>query len=258
MKNMMVANYIQKQSRMQFNELIRMIEAQLYNSFQLGWKPKDIILITNFPFELHGVTSIHVPLNENCLTGSKVFGMRELFARDLVNDIVWSHDLDAWQNVPFDPPDFKDIGLSEYSRPKYNGGSIFYKKTAKDIVETICKEIEKNKENREEPTINRLLRSDAFKDRVTTLDHSFNVGCSGFVPRYQKSIKPIRVCHFHPLNRIAWETHTLDRNGIDEIPVTKRLERAIRRFWPTLATSLQRDGKEKAEANRKKRKEGKV
>jgi len=250
----MVANYIPKHSRMQFNEIIRMIEAQLYNSFQVGWKPKDIILITTFPFELNGVTSIQVGLNEKCLTGSKVFGMRELFNRGLVNDVVWSHDLDAWQNVPFEAPDFKDIGLSEYSRPKFNGGSIFYKPSAKDIVETICHEIENNKEQREEPTINRLLRADPLKHRVTTLDHSYNVGCSGFVPRYEKSIKPIKVCHFHPLNRIAWETHTLDRNGIDEIPVTKRLERAIRRFWPTLATALQKDGVKKAEENRKKRK----
>ena len=79
------------------------------------------------------------------------------------------------------------------------------------------------------------------------VNNTFNVGCSGFVKRYNRSIKPIHVCHFHPYNRIAWETHTLDRNGIGEIPVSIRLERLIRKYYPNLPIKLKGDrhGKKK-------------
>jgi hypothetical protein len=46
----------------------------------------------------------------------------------------------------------------------------------------------------------------------------------------------------------------LDRNGIDEIPVTRRLESLLRRYYPKLATELQPDGKAKADNLRKIRK----
>ena len=53
-----------------------------------------------------------------------MFGVQYL----LVNgekDIIWSHDIDAWQNVVFGPPEFTDVGISQYSNSKYNGGSSF-------------------------------------------------------------------------------------------------------------------------------------
>jgi hypothetical protein len=45
----------------------------------------------------------------------------------------------------------------------------------------------------------------------------------------------------------------LDRNGIDEIPVMRRLENLLRRYYPKLATELQPDGKKKADKLRKRR-----
>ena len=65
------------------------------------------------------------------------------------------------------------------------------------------------------------------------------MGCSGFVVRLARSEKPIKVCHFHPYNRLSWETHALDRNQINEIAVTVRLEKLIRKYYPFLATELQ-------------------
>jgi len=67
-----------------------------------------------------------------------------------------------------------------------------------------------------EPTLNRVLTSKQYRDRVTVLNNTFNVGCSGFAKRWERSLKPIRVSHFHRYNRTAWETHALDRNGLDE------------------------------------------
>ena len=67
------------------------------------------------------------------------------------------------------------------------------------------------------------------------MNHSYNVGCSGFVSRYEKSLKPIRVCHFHPNNNVAWEIHALDRDNTGNIAVTIRLERLLRKYYPNLA-----------------------
>ena len=63
------------------------------------------------------------------------------------------------------------------------------------------------------------------------------MGCSGFVKRYERAEKPIKVLHFHPTNRIAWETHALDRNQIGEIPISSQLENLLRKHYD-LATEL--------------------
>jgi len=179
-----------------------------------------------------------------------MFGMKYLLEHDMIDDVVWAHDLDAWQNVPFYCPEFADVGLSEYSRPKYNGGSVFWKKSSKDIIERIVEEIMSNDQNKEEPTLNRIVKLKEYENRVTTLNNTFNVGCSGYVVRWERSIKPIRVCHFHPSNKIAWETHALDRNGLDTKGISQRLETLLRSYYPNLATELSNKGK-KAQKERR-------
>lgn len=241
MINLMVANLSKGRYKQEKIEL--MLNAQIFNSLELGWSREKILVLSNFDYEYMGVRAEQMKLNKKCLTGSKMFGMQYLFKHNLVNDVIWAHDLDAWQNVPFECPDFKDVGIACYSNSKFNGGSIFWKKTAADIVHVIVKEIESNKENKEEPTLNRILKSGQFKKRVTTLNNTFNVGCSGYAVRWERSIKPIHVCHFHPYNNIAWETHALDRNGLDEKGISNRLERLLREYYPGLATELSPNGK---------------
>lgn len=251
MKNFMVAN-LSKNKRYKFESMELLIKAQIENSIDLGWHVSDIILLANFDYEFMGVKSIKADLNEYCFTGSKVFGMKYLYERGLINDVIWSHDLDAWQNVYFECPDFKDVGVSTYSRPKYNGGSIFWRDSARDIIEKVIRVISEDKANKEEPTLNQVLKSDKYKNRVTVLNNTFNVGCSGYAVRWDRSVKPIRVCHFHPYNRLAWETHALDRNGLDHKGITDRLEKIIRKYYPDLAVGLSKDGK-KAQKGRKER-----
>jgi hypothetical protein len=248
-KNFIIANE-SKSSRYKFENIDILLKAQIENSLELGWKKEDIILLANFDYEFMGVKSTNISLNKKCLTGSKMYGMKYLFDNDMVNDVIWAHDLDAWQSVPFYCPDFKDVGIACYSTPKYNGGSIFWKKSAKDIVHKVVEEIESNKENKEEPTLNKVLKSKEYKKRVTNVNNTFNVGCSGYVKRWNRSVKPIRVCHFHPYNKIAWETHALDRNGLDLKGVSDRLEKILRKYYPSLAKELSRDGK-KAQKERK-------
>jgi len=178
-------------------------------------------------------------LNAFCLSGSKMWGIQFLFDNDRVDDVIYAGDLDCWQNVWFDCPVFDgDVGVCVYSNPKFNGGSVFWKPESKDIVDKVVEVLTEEKAKSEEPTLNKIFKSEKYKDRISILNSTFNVGCSGFAPRYERSIKPIRVCHFHPNNSVAWEIFAHDRDGIGEIAVTIRLERLLRKYYPDLATEL--------------------
>jgi len=236
MKNFIVANRNDNSPRYKKEKIEILVQAQIDNSIELGWDKKNIILIANFDYEFMGVKTLKTNLNEFCWTGSKMFAL-QWYLDNYEIDLIWSHDLDCWQNVWFNPPEFKrDIGACYYNNPKYNGGSIFWKKESKDIIDYIVEKLAEERARQEEPTLNKVFKSKQFKKRITELNRTYNVGCSGFLPRYEKSIKPIHVCHFHPYNGIAWEIHTLDRSGTGVKSVTPRLERLLRKHYPDLAT----------------------
>lgn len=248
LKNVVVANWKQggKASR---DELEKLLRAQIENSIEIGWQKEDIIAVTNFPFEFEGVKARQLQMPDFCLTGSKMFAVQCLLRENpFPGYSYWLHDLDCWQNISFDIPTFKDVGVTHYSRPKINGGSIFWRISASDLVEEIVDALVADQSAREEPTLQRILGGRT--DRVTILDSTFNVGCSGFVPRCAAASKPIRVCHLHPTNRIAWETHTLDRNGTGLTSVNPRLNSLLRRYWSNLAIELQPDGLRKQQLGR--------
>lgn len=242
MKNFMIANFTK--GRYKIKNIRNLLNAQIENSLNLGWEINDIILLSNFEHEYLGVKASLLQLDHKCLTGSKMFGLKYLFENNLIeDDVIWAHDLDAWQNVPFSCPDFKDVGIACYSNSKFNGGSVFWRKSSKDIINVIVEEITSNSESREEPTLNKILKSKTYEERITTLNNTFNVGCSGYAKRWERSLKPIRVCHFHPYNGTAWETHALDRNGLNVKGISDRLEILLRKYYPNLSSELSPDGK---------------
>jgi len=248
MLNFMVANRNENGKRYRKENIETLLKAQIENSLELGWLPEKIIILSNFDFEFMGVKTYRVDnLNDFCFTGSKMFGLQVLLYLSNIkwDEPLWSHDLDAWQNAYFDCPEFTDVGVANYSNRKINGGSLFWKPESRDIIEDVVSELRGNKQEREEPTLNRVLRKKEYQGRVVKVDNTYNVGCSGFVVRLDRSEKPIKVCHFHPYNRLAWETHCLDRNQINEIAVTVRLERLLRKYYPFLATKLQMLEKDK-------------
>lgn len=259
MKQLMVANMRKKHKNYDRKSLETILKAQIENSLELGWRPEQLIFLSNFDFEFMGVQLQKIDLNAFCWTGSKMFGLKWLFDNNRfpAGEIVWAKDLDTWQNIWFDAPDIRDVGATYYSRPKFNCGSVFWGPGSQDIISEVVKRLEENKEIKEEPVLNKMFKSNDYKDRVTVLNTTYNVGCSGFVPRYERATKPIKVCHFHPTNKIAWETHVLDRNGLDEGPVTLRLERLVRKYYPENAVELSDKGKKKADMLRKKRLEEK-
>lgn len=270
MFNLMVAN-LSDSNRYSKTLIDPLLKAQIENSLDLGWNPNNICLISNFDFMFMDVKSINIGLNRTCLTGSKMFAVDWLFSTFKQNELdkfihghlpnlsihpVFAHDLDAWQNIPFDTCqnldfnqgldykiDFKDVGISTYSNSKLNGGVVFWRYDALDIIHEIVSCLVGKNEHKEEPTLNRLLTSSSFKDRVTVLNNTFNVGCSGFVKRATRADLPIKIVHLNPYNRIAWETHSLDRNGSGIISVSSRLEKILRKYFPHLATELSDEGK---------------
>lgn len=236
MLNFMVANFVSNKNFDSKKRLLQILRAQIDNSLDLKWSIDDIVVMSNFEFEYRGIKTTVSKLNETCATGSKMFGLRAFLSMVDYEGTIWSHDLDVWENVKIDEPKLKDIGIAQYSNGKYNGGSLFWKvPESNDIIAKICSDIEAGNLDREEPTLNTVLKSKEFKSRVAVVNNTYNVGCSGYVVRFTKSEKPLRVIHHHPDNRIAWETHALDRNNLGEVGITIRLERIIRSHYPNLA-----------------------
>jgi len=211
-----------------------MLDAQILNSLDVGWLPENILLVTNFDYEYMGVKARKTEFNPQCLTGSKMYAVR--YALEYY-DFLWSHDLDAWQNVWFDSPEIKDVGATTYDNRKFNGGSIFWKVSALDIVNEIIDTIETEGAIREENVLNRVFKK--HSDRVTKLNFTYNVGCSNYRGRWEESFKPVKVVHFHPDNRLAWETHALDRCKLGVKGISDRLEGILRRNYK-LATELKK------------------
>lgn len=240
MKNLLVANYRPK-ARISEPLLRTLIAAQIENSLALGWRGDDIVLVTNLDIAAP-VRVVRSDLNDFCLTGSKMFALHHLFEIGLIREpgeVWWAHDLDAWQNHSFDPPAIADIGLAEYSTPKFNGGSVFLRPTARDIVAAVVIAILQSRDQKEEPAINRVLRSPLRAHRVTTLDSTYNVGCSAFAIRYARSTQPILVSHFNPAGGISWRTHVdgINRLGVSSVS-PRLLELLIRHFHAGIRPAL--------------------
>jgi len=233
MKNCLTAN-VTKSSRYKLDKIKVLLDAQILNSLDVGWLPKDIILTTNFDYNLYGVKAHRIEFNPLCPTASKMYAVRYALREC---DCLWSHDLDAWQNVWFDCPEMKDVAAATYNDHKFNGGSIFWKKSAADIVDMIIAMLEEEDATYEENVLNRVFKKN---DRVTKLNFTYNVGCSNYRQRWGDSDKTngqINVAHFHPYNRIAWETHALDRCHLGVKGISDRLETLLRAHY-SLATEL--------------------
>lgn len=249
MINLMVANK-QPNTKYKDDRMERLIKAQIENALEVNWKPEKIIVLANFDICHYGIKTYNIELNGHCLTGSKIYAVDWLLGNDDIKDVIWSHDLDCWQNEWFEAPEFNDVGITTYSTKKYNGGCVFWRHTAHDLVQEI-KAVIDNGETKEEPTINKLLKDKSNEDRVTVINNTYNVGCSGFVVRARKADKPIKLAHFNPYNRIAWETHRLDRNGIGIKSISERLEKLLRKHFD-LAYELSEEGKRRQKELMKK------
>jgi len=197
------------------NDAGPLVKVQIDNSLALGWKKEDILLITNFDYQ-YGVVKAtilkDVAFFERKPQVSKINAIIKLFENGMIKkrEMYWFHDLDAFQLQPITEDEIgisdNEIALTDFGGGKYfggedrwSGGVIFFKSGAKDILDRI-KELAYRKRIDEEEAIGLLVINDPkIRKRVKKINNSYNFIGYKLASVYKKSIKPLKVVHFHPL-----------------------------------------------------------
>jgi len=202
-----------------------LIKLQIDNSLKLGWRIKDILLVTNFPYEYSGVKSFVIGDEYYCELfpqATKIDVIVHLFNIGFIkdNELYWVHDFDAYQQEIITEQELDldnvDIGLTDYGRNnRWNNGSAFIKKECINLYHLIKKimytEYEDNKGRwkNEEDVLMKLTDGNVnnINSRIKRLNITYNFGIKKMKICYDKAIKPIKILHFHP-TRIYWNRTT--------------------------------------------------
>lgn len=197
------------------NDAGSLAKVQIENSLALGWRREDILLVTNFEFqygETKAIVLLDVDFFERKPQVSKINAIIKLFEHRMIkkNETYWFHDLDAFQLEPITEDEIgilnNEIALTDFGGGKYFGGQdrwstgvIFFRSGSKDIFDRI-KALAYEKRIDEEEALGLLVINDSkIRKRVKKINNTFNF--IGYKLRfvYEKSIKPLKVVHFHPL-----------------------------------------------------------
>ena len=214
--------------------------AQIDNSLDLGWKPEDIFLATNFKFEYRGVKSYIPPqeyMSDSLVFCNKLQVLKGLFQDKVITDNIWLHDIDCWQNTPFGLPDIKDIGAARYVKDGFinmgktlNGGSVFYRSTALDMIDAMLELVRAKNIIKDESALNRIcLETKKFDGRTTILNNTYNIGKTWLRERYTLADKPILAIHFHPERR--WTQFCEKENKMRTRIVSDRLYNLLKPYF---------------------------
>jgi hypothetical protein len=213
MKNILI--YINPSEKFD-EESEKLIKIQIESSLELGWKPEDILLITNFPYEFMGVKAFEISGEYYCKLfkqATKVDVMVHLFDTGFFKEgvLYWMHDLDAYQQECIDEKELEldgyFAGLTDYGRnERWNGGSMFIKKELGDFMKKVKEKMYKDNENNkgiwknEEDVYMDLTRDniDNINSKLKRLNITYNFGIKQMKLCYEKALKPIKVLHFHP------------------------------------------------------------
>lgn len=249
MKNLLL--YINPSKRFD-DETRNLVKIQIENSLDLGWKPEDILLVTNFPYEFMGIKAHLVP--DSCFNtihkqATKVDTMVYLFETGFIKDeLYWLHDFDACQNYWISEEELElegfEIGLTDYGRePKWNGGSTFLRRSTYDLyVEMRDGMYRENKiilkKPKNEEDILMLMFEKNFNNiegRAKRLNISYNFGIKRMELCYKKAIKPLKVLHFHP-ERVyqgwgrAFDILTTNNNELGHSIMSERLQTIFNKY----------------------------
>ena len=190
-------------------ETQKLFDLQVDNSLELGWKPEDILPITNKPYEYRGVKSLVVDNSAYCdfRPGStKTTTVAWMLEQGLVNpgEIYWAHDPDCFQvNVITEEElgmENADVAFTTYGwSPKWCMGSFFFKDTAKDIFKWIRDTIYEI-HNEDERALVKLTKENFnnINSRIKPLNITYQIGMRNIESNYEKADKPIRAVHFRP------------------------------------------------------------
>lgn len=207
MKNLLI--YINPNNKKFEGEYENAVKIQIENSLALGWKPKDIVLVTNFDYEYQGVKSLIIGDENYCeffWPATKIYSIVALFRQGLIKkDLYWYHDFDCFQLNPFvgDILEGASMGLTNYGRmPRLCSASMFFTEKAGDIFERIKEEVDNHQDGHrgEEEAIAKIINSedgDDLKMRVKLLNLTYALHKFNFWHCYCRSDKPIKAVHFH-------------------------------------------------------------
>lgn len=204
MKNLLIyINPVDKKFDREHEDLTKM---QIDNSLSLGWKTADILMVTNFDYEYRGVKSIIVGnyqvFDQNRST--KIPAINELFSRGIIkDDIYWFHDHDAFQLVPFEVTLEKDAGFTNHGwSGKWNAGSFFFKKTARDIFLWIWEYMNQRGTN-EQDALTYMWQGNinGVNNRYKLMNITYNIGIYYIDRNLKRAELPVKVAHFHPHKR---------------------------------------------------------
>lgn len=232
------------------------IKIQIDNSLSLGWKAEDIILATNFPYEYNGVKSLLVGDNNYCAfcpTVNLISVIVELFDRKFIKDgeLYWYHDEDAFQTCSISESEL-DLGRSDMAlaykclKPKYDTGSIFFKKSAEDIfrrLKEVCLKYQANEEyalmalftnnliwitDIESATRKKFVPlynpgMENLSERIKTLNVTYNFFEEILGGAYEVAIKPIKIAHFHFTTDLILDSFMYGKNSINRPLIPERL-----------------------------------
>lgn len=181
-----------------------LVKIHIDNSLDLGWRPEDILLYTNFDYEYNGIRAVVVDDTLQCRwdrTSNKILVIQNLLNRGLLTGLCWYHDFDAYQNTTIDETEFGefDLGVTGYGyKDQYNGGSFFFRETAKDIFNTWCaRTFAKQRTRADEKALTDLMREGVLS-KVEELNITYNFGQRAPRLCYDQADKPLKVLHFHP------------------------------------------------------------
>lgn len=202
MKNLLIYFNPQKKFSTEHEALTRM---QIDNSFSLGWNRQDLILVTNFEYEYQDIKALVIGegkyevFDQN--KSSKIPIINRLFADGLIeNDLYWFHDHDAFQLIPFEMNLEKDAGFTNHGwSKKWNAGSFFFKKEARDIFERIW-EVMGQKNSNEQDALTYMWENniDGINSRYQPINITYNVGIYYIPGNLKRAQLPLKVAHFHP------------------------------------------------------------
>lgn len=208
MKNVMIYGFAEGYHPKNKKLVLDVISYQIKISLALGWKPKDIILLSNENIEYYGVKSTFFAYEDIPYKFLyKFMGIKYLFEELKINDVLWYHDWDCYQmdHLEYDLPPKRDIGVyfGAYSRHirKPNTGTIFIRPSAMDLVDDFISTQIEQKISNDERAVKLVFKKGKNKKRFIDINSRYNVGKTCFNHRYRDAMQPIKCFHFKLHNR---------------------------------------------------------
>ena len=196
------------------NDAGPLAKVQIENSLQLGWKPEDILLVTNFPFQYGKIKALEitdVEFFDRKPQVSKINAIIKLIENGIItgNELYWFHDFDAFQQEWITDEEITvnegELGVTEYGGLYFAGqkristGVLYFRASTLALLCSIKEKAYELKIDEEEALGLLMKESTDVKKQVVILNHTYNFIGYSLSSTYKKTRKPIKVVHFHPL-----------------------------------------------------------